>query len=362
MKILEIGFHPLLRDTFPDEVVWIDSALRWDDVRAYQKKSGSLMARITHLGRQAARALSLSVSQPYDVVVARCLSTANTLGQSWAVRLSRSVLRGSFELLILFAARGDRVKLVIVDATDRITIHPRDQRLFAHCDLYFKRELAQNLWHSLEAILPQGACPGAMSKTAQGLRMIGKLRPFSLGISAEKIRTAKPMQERRWDIFYAGSESHVPARKVLPKALAELERRGWKVCMPRERLSFEDYMDTLSESRFCCSPSGMGWDCFRHYESLSQGAIPLLDHRAIIQSHTLCDARECFYLDYQADLFSQMERVLKIDSAELDVMARSGQEVLREHLTFQAIAKEMHTMIESLIPDPVALSHPLAAT
>lgn len=362
MIILEIGFDPLLRDAYPDEVIWIDTALRWDDVRSYQKKRGSLLARIIHLWGQTSKALSLAVSQPYSVVVARCLSTANTLGQGWAVRFSRSVLRWIFEMLILFAARGAKVKLVIVDATDRITIHPRDRRLFARCNLYFKRELAQNLWHSLESILPQGACPGAMSATVQGAQMIDKLRPFSLGITADKIRTAKPMNTRRWDIFYSGTEAHVPARKVLPKVLAELEQHGWKICLPKERLSYADYMDTLSESRFCCSPSGIGWDCHRHYECLSQGAIPLLDHRAIMQSHTLRDARECFYLDYQTDLAAQMERILRIDSAELGGIAKMGQEVLREHLTFQATAKKMYAMIQSLDPALDYPNHSVATT
>ena len=128
--ILEIGFHPWLRDAYPDDVTWIDTSLRWDDVRSYQKKNGSPIDRLIHLVKQAIRALHLAATQPYDVVVARCLSTTNTLGCGPHIKCARMVLGCFFEWLILFAARGSRVKLVIVDATDRMTIHPRDRRLF----------------------------------------------------------------------------------------------------------------------------------------------------------------------------------------------------------------------------------------
>lgn len=347
--ILEIGFHPWLRDAFPDEVTWIDTSLRWDDVRSYQKKNGSPTDRLIRLVKQAFRALHLAAAQPYDVVVARCLSTTNTLGCGLHIKCARTILGWFFEWLVLFAARGSRVKLVIIDATDRITIHPRDRRLFQRCGLYFKRELAQNFWHSLESVLPNGACPGAMSATAEGAEMIAKLRPFPLGIRGEMIRAARPMSARRWDVFYVGTESHVPARKALRDVLAQLKQRGWRVYAPTEKLSFEDYLETLAESRCCFSPSGIGWDCLRHYECLSQGTIPLMDHRTLFQLHPLRHAEECFYLDYQTDVAAQVESILQMDNAMLDKISQQGQTALTQYLTFQAVAQQMRAEIDALL-------------
>ncbi|KAL3907729.1 MAG: hypothetical protein SGILL_008756 [Bacillariaceae sp.] len=42
--------------------------------------------------------------------------------------------------------------------------------------------------------------------------------------------------------------------------------------------SAEDYVKELSSSKFVLSPSGMGWDCYRHWEALVYGAIPVIEH------------------------------------------------------------------------------------
>jgi len=50
---------------------------------------------------------------------------------------------------------------------------------------------------------------------------------------------------------------------------------------PARRVSYEQYLTDVSESRFVLSPRGYGLDCYRHWESLMMGSIP------IIQSSTL---------------------------------------------------------------------------
>ena len=45
-----------------------------------------------------------------------------------------------------------------------------------------------------------------------------------------------------------------------------------------ERNSADDYVRELLRSKFVLSPSGMGWDCYRHWEALVYGAIPIIEH------------------------------------------------------------------------------------
>jgi hypothetical protein len=40
----------------------------------------------------------------------------------------------------------------------------------------------------------------------------------------------------------------------------------------------EGYISELLRSKFVLSPSGMGWDCYRHWEALVYGAIPVIEH------------------------------------------------------------------------------------
>ncbi|KAL3923106.1 MAG: hypothetical protein SGILL_001845 [Bacillariaceae sp.] len=42
--------------------------------------------------------------------------------------------------------------------------------------------------------------------------------------------------------------------------------------------SSDDYVSELLRSKFFLSPSGMGWDCYRHWEGLIYGAIPIIEH------------------------------------------------------------------------------------
>ncbi|KAG7367640.1 hypothetical protein IV203_030311 [Nitzschia inconspicua] len=40
----------------------------------------------------------------------------------------------------------------------------------------------------------------------------------------------------------------------------------------------DSYINELQRSKFIMSPSGMGWDCYRHWEALVYGAIPIIEH------------------------------------------------------------------------------------
>jgi hypothetical protein len=54
--------------------------------------------------------------------------------------------------------------------------------------------------------------------------------------------------------------------------------RGTKLTLP-------DYLEQLAKSKFVLSPSGHKPDCFRHYEALALGAIPVTDLNAVTYSH-----------------------------------------------------------------------------
>ncbi|KAL3932077.1 MAG: hypothetical protein SGARI_004056 [Bacillariaceae sp.] len=44
------------------------------------------------------------------------------------------------------------------------------------------------------------------------------------------------------------------------------------------RSAFSNYWQELSQSKFVFSPSGFGWDCYRHWEALMFGSIPIIEH------------------------------------------------------------------------------------
>jgi hypothetical protein len=59
-----------------------------------------------------------------------------------------------------------------------------------------------------------------------------------------------------------------------------------RIHMPRgTKLSLPDYLEQLAKSKFVLSPGGHKPDCFRHYEALALGAIPVTDLDAETYSH-----------------------------------------------------------------------------
>lgn len=50
---------------------------------------------------------------------------------------------------------------------------------------------------------------------------------------------------------------------------------------PEKRVSYEQYLTDLSESCFVLSPRGHGLDCYRHWESLLMGAIPIIQRSTL---------------------------------------------------------------------------------
>ncbi len=339
LAILEIGFQPMLRDAFPTQTRFVDTRFRWNDVRTYERRTSNLGRRVVKIFQELVQAFGCCRHQNYDVVVARCLGPVNSESKSWPGHLGLVLMGAAFRWFVLYAARGRRVTLAIVDVTDHITIHPRDRRFVRECQLYFKRELADNLWHSLEAVLPRGTCAGASRNLPAGTELRSKLRPFAIGIEGTAIAPPIPSREKNYDLFYAGTSGGIPAREELGVALQILAERGWRVHAPRERLSVEEFRAAVRQSRLCLSPGGVGWDCYRHYEIAALGSIPVMNYRAIRSIAPFRHGRECFYYDPQDGLADCLINWLKLPDDDLDAMARAAQDHLTQHFTLDALAR-----------------------
>ena len=83
-------------------------------------------------------------------------------------------------------------------------------------------------------------------------------------------------QNKDIDVFFAG-DANSPERQYSLAALKELEQEGFKIHIARQRLDFADYLAVMSRSWLSLSPQGLGFNGFRHYESMLVGSIPLIN-------------------------------------------------------------------------------------
>lgn len=358
-RILEFGLMPLVAAAFPERTTFLDTRLRWTDVRTRAPHSGSLPTRLLALARRVVGVARACLVQDYDIVVTRCIGPLNSAGRPLPVHWGLSLLGLAFRTLVLFAARGARVRLVVLDVTDHLTIHPRDRAFVWRCDLFFKRELAANRWNSLETVLPRGACAGHARQDPACLALRAKLRPFALGIETAAAPPPLPASARSHDLFYVGSAQGIVFREALAGVLPRLAARGWRIHAPVQRLDREAFAEAIARSRFCLSPGGVGWDCYRHYEVAAFGSVPIFDTRPLVGIEPFLHGREGFYLDPQADLEHTLDTLLRTEDAQVDRMTAAARRLVERVYTFDALAR--YVIAETLALGPAARAAPSPA-
>jgi hypothetical protein len=78
----------------------------------------------------------------------------------------------------------------------------------------------------------------------------------------------------------------------------------------------------------------MGWDCFRHYEAMLAGSVPLMTYPTILQHLAPIHGKHCFYFAPEpGGLTRALEHALSL-KAQLPQMAEAGRQLILEHHTF----------------------------
>lgn len=247
---------------------------------------------------------------------------------SGSIRLLRTAVRepDAIGQLLVFAALVRRgVPIALVNRSDVGALPAGSAWFYRHCHACFIRELPLQ---AAEALRHLGA-----PSSAGGVDP-GKLRPISLGISSawlEKI-PGGTRQPRLWDVFFSGDLAAKPDRARLVEELQlACRRHGWKLLL-RDSLRPEEYWRALAQSRLCLSPPGRGWDCWRHYESMLAGSVPLMTHPTIRTYHAPQDGKQAFYFSPEpGGLEQSLLRAMQAPQ-NLPAMSAEGQKlVLARH-------------------------------
>jgi hypothetical protein len=168
-------------------------------------------------------------------------------------------------------------------------------------------------------------------------RNVENLRPISLGISDSNISKIPSSEHKIWDLFFAGDLHEKSLRTRLVQECRQFEKAKGLKFLITDRISQSDYLQALSESRLCLSPPGMGWDCWRHYEAMLAGSIPLMTYPTILQHHPAIDGKHCFYFAPEpGGLTRALEHALLLKS-QLPQMADAGRQLVLKHHTFSKL-------------------------
>lgn len=230
-----------------------------------------------------------------------------------------------------FRLGGGSVPLAVLDMHDTNTIRSHDLPLLRAATLYFKRELA----------LDPTAVFAPNLDAAEANRLRGRLRPISLGLSAERVADAPcVLPDKTVDLFFAGSTDHAPAiRQAGLSQLRALRASGVRVDIADAPIPRREFLARCARAYLVWSPEGLGWDCFRHYEAALCGAVPVMNAPTIVRHAPLEPGRHALHYDVRGNDLQRVIRCALRNRAQLVSMGRSSREHVLKHHTHQAICE-----------------------
>lgn len=334
MKILEIGEHQMMRESYPDSVD------HWSTTRPQHFRHGE-RARLVTFASLSALARDLA-GFDYDLVVVQPATFAPWQWQALSRALfRRSALRGSIAYSRYFGQQMIRgpvhAPIAVWDHDDAPLIAAHNAYLLDHARLYFKRELPPDHWRVFMGTLHRSLPTGRTRGKEKLRKRIAKLRPISLGlpIGHDRLASAMPIpdSEKTTDIFFAGRvEGSSTVRQRGMQEMLALRDKGLRVDIPENNLPLDEFLRRCARAWMTWSPEGYGYDCFRTYEAAICGSVPVLNRPTVERYAPLRDREHCLYYDVEPGELTATMQVALANRPHLSRMARAARaHVLAAH-------------------------------
>jgi len=162
----------------------------------------------------------------------------------------------------------------------------------------------------------------------------GKLLPISLGLPDPA--PYPPAGPKEFDVLY-GHGADFRDKPLRDRLLGELQHECQRLNLHLklvDRVSKPEWIRLMGAARLVFSPPGVGWDCWRHYEAMMAGAIPLMTYPTVLRHQPPLDGVHGFYFAPEPGglgrgLESAMNRQDRFPE-----MAAAGRRLVQEHHTW----------------------------
>jgi glycosyltransferase involved in cell wall biosynthesis len=141
-------------------------------------------------------------------------------------------------------------------------------------------------------------------------------------------------------IFFGGTTSRADGFPEL-QALASA---GYKIDIPANGLPRNEYLERMAGAWLAWSPSGYGWDCYRHYEAAAVGTVALSNYPTIYRDKPFREGEHClFYSPEPGELTLAIKSALA-DRHRLRRMGKAAREHFFQNHTERARAERIAVM------------------
>ena len=330
LRVLEIGDHDHFKHFLPDR-----TTLLWTGYRPplRQKPSDYLDCTPQNFGRM----MKLAQRGEFDLIVAHASQYPPWHLRNWVRSFRRrphwaAAFSRTFGVQMLRLTRFT-TPMIAIDMHDGFTIHRSNFFLLDRAKLYFKRELPVDAWQAVYGSAHPGLPTTRIRRNERWRRRIARLAPISLEIAF--IDVGEPddvFADKQFDIFFSGEvEINSTVRRDGIRQLEQLATHGIRVDIPSERLPRDEFYRRMSRSWLAWSPSGLGWDCYRHYEAPQCLTVPVINYPTIQRHHPMEDGVHAIYYAPEGDGLMRAVKQALTDKERLKKIAVGGRAHVRAH-------------------------------
>jgi len=335
---VEIATKPLLKIAFPEQTTFFSTYHRFE---AHNPAAGSYSitaSSLPALWRSLKRSdLQLVLCEP---------SMFAPWSAGWFVRavFDRRLLSGHCPLLRAWGPQILRLirsaPLAVVDHDDFPLVNRNNLWLLRRACVYLKRELPVDHWRLFMKTAHSNLPSIRFRKLPGFAEMLEKIRPISLGLPTSHAEQQSIVESpKEVDIFFAGQLEHSSTiRQSGAIELRSLSDQGISVDMPDRRVSPDEFRQRMSRAWLTWSPEGLGWDCFRHYEALNCGSVPVINSPTIKRYQPLREGLHAFFYHAESGNLGNCVRGAISNKAKLQQMSMAGRAHVLQHHTQAALA------------------------
>jgi hypothetical protein len=341
-RIIEIGPRPFVWHAFPEQTQFYSTFPGNDTIdktRGLDVVSVANIHRVSKQLRDPSLGLIVGHSFPFA---------------PWSVNLiSRSVFkRNPFNSPVaLVRAFGQQlirlasgVAIAILDFEDYDSIPRSNIFLLDSATTYFKRELPADRWRLFSGSLHRHTRTPRFRMNPRHSIRLSKIRPLSLGLPIEFLQgetsDVKPAFLKTVDVFFAGTVAgSSTVREYGIKELIALKERGYRIDIPKAPISRNEFRARCARSWITWSPEGFGWQCFRDFEALACGSVPLCNSANIERYKRLEAGVHALYYDVGPGQLTEAVVAALADLPRLKAIATRGQDYVLAWHSPSAIAR-----------------------
>ncbi len=228
--------------------------------------------------------------------------------------------------------------IAVIDTCDFPYINRADLFLLSRCKYYFKRELPPDRWRLFTKTAHRELPTRRFRRQSRLRDLIDKVRPISLGLPPGAKHMPTTELDKTADVFVsAGVGDTSTVRNAGMGELLALRERGYRIDIAEGRLTPQDFYRRCAQAWIVWSPEGLGWDCFRHYEALGCGSVPVINQPTIERHRPLVGGVHALFYDPEPGCLTATIEAALADKDRLRTIARAGKAHVLAHHTLEAI-------------------------